>query len=85
MANFEPTHGIANFITSPDFIKSVIIRNASEEQIVECMEACRESGRVINVYVQTPAADESWILNVEYIADDIIDAEKMNPVDYFTK
>ena len=86
MADFqEDTKGVSNFITSPDFVLSVLIRNATEEQIVACMEVCREQGRVINVYIQTEAATVEWIQAVESIADTIIDAQKSEPVDYFTK
>lgn len=86
MADFrEDAKGVSNFITSPDFVLSVLIRNATEEQITACMEVCREQGRVINVYIQTETATVEWIQAVESIADTIIDAQKSEPVDYFNK
>ena len=84
MGDFQPaTQGVSNFVTSPDFIPSILLRNATEQQIIECMEQCRNSGRVFNVYVQTETSTEDWVLRVESIADTIIDAEKENPADYF--
>ena len=84
MGDFQPaTQGVSNFVTSPDFIPSILLRNVTEEQIIQCMEQCRNSGRVFNVYVQTETATEDWVLRVESIADTIIDAEKENPADYF--
>jgi len=47
------------------------------------MTACRESGRVYNVYVDTPGSDEEWRWKIERIADAIIDAENEDPVAYF--
>ena len=86
MADFQPaTQGISNFVTSPDYIPTVLIQNATEEQLSLCMEACQTSGNVYNVYVQTPTTDEEWLFRIHRIADVIIDAEKENPLDYFTK
>lgn len=84
MANFIPaTQGISNFITAPDYIPSVLIQNATEEQLKSCMEACRSSGNIHNVYVQTPNSDEEWIWKIQRIADAIIDAQIQDPVEYF--
>ena len=86
MADFQPaTQGISNFITAPDYIPTVLIRNATEEQLTLCMEACNNSGNVYNVYVQTDTSNEEWLWKIERIADAIIDAEKEDPVTYFTK
>lgn|GEM_PF-5649144 len=84
MSNFIPaTQGVSNFVTAPDYIPIVLLINATEEQLTACMTACRESGRVYNVYVDTPGSDEEWRWKIERIADAIIDAENEDPVAYF--
>ena len=86
MADFiQATQGISNFVTSPDYIPTILIQNATEEQLTLCMEACRDSGNIYNVYVQTPNSDEEWVWKVERIADMIIDAQNTDPVEYFNK
>jgi hypothetical protein len=77
------TQGISNFITAPDFVQTILIRNATEQQIQDCMTACNASGRIYNVYLETPGCDEEWLFRVERIADLIIHADKVNPVEYF--
>jgi len=84
--NFKTaTQGISNFITAPDYIPTVLIQNATEEQLAQCMEACRQSGNIYNVYVQSANSDEEWIWRIERIADAIIDAQNEDPIEYFTK
>ena len=86
MANFtQATQGISNFITAPDYIPTVLIQNATEEQLTLCMEACRQSGNIFNVYVQTATSDEEWVWKIQRIADAIIDAQIQDPVEYFNK
>lgn len=86
MAEFiKATQGISNFVTAPDYIPTVLIQNASEEQLTLCMEACRNSGNVYNVYVQTENSDEEWVWKIERIADAIIDAQNSDPVEFFNK
>lgn len=84
MADFIPaTQGVSNFVTSPDYIPTVLLINATEEQITACMKACQESGRIYNVYVDTAHSDQEWRWRIERIADAIIDAENEDPVAYF--
>ena len=84
MSNFIPaTQGVSNFVTAPDYIPTVLLINATEEQIADCMKACQTSGEVYNVYVQTANSDEEWCWRIERIADAIIDAENEDPVAYF--
>lgn len=86
MDKFAPaTQGISNFVTAPDFIPTVLIRNADEAQLTAAMEACRESGKIYNVYCQTDTSDEEWIWRIERIADMIIDAQIQDPAPFFTK
>jgi len=84
VSNFIPaTQGVSNFVTAPDYIPTVLLINATEEQIADCMKACQTSGEVYNVYVQTANSDEEWCWRIERIADAIIDAENEDPVAYF--
>lgn len=86
MAEFtQATQGISNFITAPDFIPTVLIRNATEEQLTQCMESCRQSGKIYNVYCQTETSAEEWVWKIERIADMIIDAQIQDPAPFFTK
>lgn len=86
MSEFKPaTQGISNFVTAPDYIPSILIQNASEEQLTLCMEACRHSGNIYNVYIQTENSDEEWVWRIQRIADAIIDAKIQNPVEFFNK
>lgn len=86
MADFQQaTQGISNFVTAPDFIPTVLIRNATEEQLTLCMEACQNSGNVYNVYVQTDTSNEEWLWKIERIADTIIDAQNSDPLEFFNK
>jgi hypothetical protein len=86
VANFIPaTQGISNFVTAPDYIPTILIQNATEEQLSLCMEACQNSGSIHNVYVQTPDSDEEWVWKIQRIADVIIDAQNQDPVEYFNK
>lgn len=86
MAEFqEATRGISNFVTAPDFIPTVLIRNADKDKIAMCMEACRISDRVYNVYVETDSSNEEWVWRVERIADVIIDAQNTDPLEFFNK
>lgn len=86
MANFIPaTQGISNFVTAPDYIPTVLIYSPTEEQIQACMEACNASGKIYNVYVETPDVDEEWLFKIERIADVIIDAQNEDPIEFFNK
>lgn len=86
MAEFtQATQGISNFVTAPDYIPSILIKNATEEQLSLCMEACRTSGNIYNVYVQTANSDEEWVWRIERIADAILDAQIQDPLDFFNK
>lgn len=79
------TQGISNFVTAPDYIPTVLIQNATAEQLTQCMEACRNSGNIYNVYVQTETSDEEWVWRIQRIADAIIDAQNSDPVEFFNK
>ena len=87
MGNFIPaTHGHSNFVTPPDFIETVLILNATEEQIAACADVCYESGKIYNVYFyNNEMNDTEWFFRVDKIADRTIDATSCNPAEYFAK
>lgn len=86
MDNFEQaTQGVSSFVTAPDYIPTVLLQNATQEQVMACMEACRKSGKIYSVYLQTQDSDEEWVWRVQRIADAIIDAQNQDPVEFFNK
>lgn len=87
MGNFIPaTHGHSNLVTPPDFIETVLILNATDEQIQACADVCYDSGKIYNVYFYNKDMDNTdWFFRVEKIADHILDATLNNPADYFAK
>ena len=65
----------SNFITPPDLIETVLIVNASTEQLDACAEACRNSGRAYNVYFyHTDMQDVHWLGQVVQRAETILQA-----------
>ena len=87
MDNFTPAvQGHSNLITPPDFVETVLILNATDEQVQACANACYESGKIYNVYFYTKEMDNTdWFFRVQKIADQIVDATSCNPSEYFTK
>lgn len=87
MGKFAPaTHGHSNFVTPPDLIESVLVLDATEEQIAACADACYESGRIYNVYFYNKEMNNTeWFTQVQTIADQVLDATSCNPAEYFTK
>ncbi len=63
----------SNFITPPDLVETVLVINATEEQIKFCADACRDSGRVYNVYFyHTDMKDHAWLADVVQRSDVIL-------------
>lgn len=87
MGNFVPaTHGHSNFVTPPDFIETILVLNATEEQITACADACYESDKIYNVYFYNKEMNNTdWFFQVQSIADQTLDATLCNPAEYFTK
>ena len=87
MGKFPPaTHGHSNFVTPPDFIETVLVLNATEEQIAACADVCYESGKIYNVYFYNKEMNNTdWFFQVQAIADQVLDATSCNPAEYFTK
>jgi len=76
----------SNFVTPPDYIETVLIYNATEDQIKSCADACNEVSIPYNVYFYHDGMDDSaWVKKVQRIADKIIYADLDDPLEYFAK
>jgi len=65
----------SNFITPPDLIETVLVINASTEQVDACAEACRNSDRAYNVYFyHTDMKDVHWLGQVVQRSETILQA-----------
>jgi hypothetical protein len=87
VGKFAPaTHGHSNFVTPPDFIETVLVLNATEEQIAACADVCYESGKIYNVYFYNKEMNNTdWFFQVQSIADSVLDATSCDPAAYFAK
>lgn len=65
----------SNFITPPDLIETVLVVNATEDQIESCAEACRNGDKVYNVYFyHVDMKDVHWLGEVVQRAETILQA-----------
>jgi hypothetical protein len=63
----------SNFVTPPDIIKSILIVDATEEQIQSCADACRVSESAYNVYFyQNGMAQPEWLEQVLRLSDVVL-------------
>lgn len=76
----------SNLITPPDFVESILILNATQEQIklvtekIELIDTCQ------NVYFYNEEMNApEWLARVQQIVSITLDAKLTNPEDYFTK
>lgn len=74
MGDFVPsTQAISNFITPPDYVETVLIVGATDEEVWACADACQASGRVYNVYVyRTEMDDKEWLNKIMFKVDTIL-------------
>ena len=76
----------SNFITAPDFVESILIINATEQQIAACMAAVQSKGVPYNIYVDDAnSPDPIWLAKVTRIADHVLNAKSTDLVEYFNK
>lgn len=76
----------SNFITPPDIVETVLIINATEEQITELNSVVKYCTQPYNVYFYNDAMnDMRWLARISNIADTVIEADKTNPTEYFNK
>jgi hypothetical protein len=66
----------SNFITPPDLVETVLIVDATEEQITHCADVCRDIDTVYNVYFyQVNMNDTVWLSTVYKKADTVLQYE----------
>jgi len=66
----------SNFIIPPDYVKSVLIINATEEQIQDVALAVQNSGVPYNIYLYDERMDDQgWMLRVYGKADVVLQHE----------
>ena len=76
----------SNFITPPDYIETVLILNATEEQIKALGIHVQSLGTPYNVYFYNDAMNEpTWFHKISIKADVVLDAKINNPEEYFNK
>lgn len=67
----------SNFITAPDLVESILAIDATDGQIEACAEACKNSGRVYNIYFyKTADGDTVWLNQVLDRVDTILISQK---------
>jgi hypothetical protein len=76
----------SNFITPPDYVETVLIINATDDQMAEYTRAFTDVKLSYNVYFYNEKMNEpEWFGKVSNQADVILDANLTNPLDYFNK
>jgi len=76
----------SNFITPPDYIETVLILNASEEQIRHLGLVVQDGDVAYNVYFyKEEMNDPTWFHKISIKADIVLDAKINNPLTYFGK
>jgi hypothetical protein len=76
----------SNFITPPDYVETVLILNAPEEQIKILAAMIQHRDRSYNVYFYNDHMNNAeWLARIQSKADVVLDAKITNPEDYFNK
>ncbi|CAB4129201.1 hypothetical protein UFOVP112_299 [uncultured Caudovirales phage] len=76
----------SNFITPPDYVETVLILNATEEQVRHLGMIVQDGDVAYNVYFYNEAMDNQiWFNKISIKADVVLDAKLTNPLDYFNK
>ena len=76
----------SNFITPPDYVETVLVLNAPQEQIQVLAEMIQNRDQTYNVYFYHDKMNQpEWLDRIKQKADTILDAKLTNPEDYFNK
>ena len=76
----------SNFITPPDYVETVLIINATDEQVKDLGLAVQGKDVTYNVYFYNDSMnDTAWFNKISIKADVVLDAKITNPIDYFNK
>ena len=66
----------SNFITPPDLVESILVVDATEEEIQACAERCKIIGKPYNVYFYNYTMKEyNWLSTVINKVDTILVSE----------
>ncbi len=77
----------SNFITPPDYVETILILNATEQQINELGQAVHDGDQIYHVYFYNADTMNNpvWFDKISAKADTVLDAKLTNLVDYFNK
>jgi len=76
----------SNFVTPPDIVETVLIVDATDDQLAALTERVKTAGQPYNVYFyHTDSEYRDWFDRVALRADVIIYADKNDPLEYFNK
>ena len=76
----------SNFITPPDYVETILVIDATEEQIKDLGTVVRDSGVAYNVYFyREEMNDPAWFNKISIKADVVLDAKLSNSLEYFNK
>lgn len=76
----------SNFITPPDYVESVLILNATVEQIDQLRGIVQVSSIPYNIYFYNDEMNErDWFDLIKSKADVTLDAKLNNLLEYFNK
>ena len=76
----------SNFITPPDYIETVLILNAPQEQIKVLATMIQQREQCYNVYFYNELMNQpEWRDRIKQKADTILDANLTNPEESFNK
>ena len=76
----------SNFITPPDYVKSILVIDATEDQIKDLGEFIKSGDVPYNVYFYNKAMEQQeWFNHVAGKADILIYADKNDPIEFLTK
>jgi hypothetical protein len=78
----------SNFLTPPDYVKSVLIINATEEQLQDVANAVQGGDVQYNIYLHDDRMEDThdWLRKIIDIADAILIKEESElPNTYYTK
>ncbi len=76
----------SNFITPPDYVETVLIINATEEQIKSLGTAIQDIDTTYNVYFYNDAMnDRAWFHKISLKAVFLLDEKLTYPLEYLNK
>lgn len=76
----------SNFVTPPDFVETVLVLNATDEQVAELARIVKAGNKPYNIYFYNDAMNDlRWLARVSNMAKLVIEADKNNLTEFFDK